>query len=129
MLILDNSIELIEIAKKVRANAYAPYSKFLVGAALMSTSGKIYTGCNMENATFGATICAERAALCAGIAAGERTFSAIAIVADTKNISPCGICRQQLSEFSPTMYVYCASIDGTAKSYKLNELLPNAFIL
>jgi cytidine deaminase len=119
--------KLIELAYEVRANAYAPYSNFAVGAALLAASGKIYTGCNVENSSFGATICAERAALCAGIAAGERAFLAIAIAGEPKNISPCGICRQQLSEFSPTMDVYCASIDGDVKSYKLNELLPNAF--
>ena len=126
---MDSKAELIALAKKVRDSAYAPYSKFSVGAALLAVSGKIYTGCNMENATYGATICAERAALCSAIAAGEREFQAIAIVADAKNIVPCGICRQQLSEFSPTMDVWCAEIDGTVKNYKLNDLLPNAFIL
>ena len=126
---MNKITELIELAKKVREFAYAPYSKFSVGAALMAVSGKIYTGCNLENATYGATICAERAALCSAVAAGEREFSAIAIVADAKNIVPCGICRQQLSEFSPKMDVYCAGVDGTVKKYKLNDLLPNAFIL
>ena len=126
---MNNITELINLAKKVRENAYAPYSKFAVGAALLAASGKIYTGCNMENATFGATICAERAALSAAIAAGERAFQAIAVVADAENISPCGICRQQLSEFSPAMDVHCASMSGTVKSYKLNDLLPNAFLL
>ena len=124
---MNSVTELIDCAKLARENAYSPYSNFAVGAALLAESGKIYCGCNLENASFGATICAERAALSAAITAGERAFSAIAIVADAKHLTPCGICRQQLSEFSPLMDVHCATLEGTVTSYQLCDLLPHAF--
>src|SRR5438067_8304073 len=98
--------ELIKLAKKARAMAYAPYSKFAVGAAVLTQSGQVFSGCNIENISFGLTICAERAAVCAAVASGFRDFSQIVIVADTKEpISPCGACRQVLAEFSPGMLV------------------------
>ena len=117
--------ELLEAARAVRPRAYAPYSHFLVGAALLSRSGKIYTGCNVENISYGLTLCAERSAVAAAVADGEREFAAIAIVADTeKPISPCGACRQVLAEFSPNLEVFLATLSGKLESYRLIELLP-----
>ncbi len=96
-----NSQSLLILAREVRAKAYAPYSNFPVGAALKARSGKIFYGCNVENLSFGLTCCAERNAVFAAVAAGEREFEAIAIVADSKEpVTPCGACRQVLAEFS-----------------------------
>ena len=119
-------LKLLETARKVRENAYAPYSRFRVGAALLASSGKIYAGCNVENVSYGAALCAERAAVSAAVAAGERRFDAVCIAAGAREILPCGICRQVLAEFSPDMPVYCASADGV-KRYTLSELLPHSF--
>ena len=120
--------ELIARAREARENAYAPYSGFKVGAALLAASGRIYSGCNVENVSYGATLCAERAAVCAAITAGERKLEAIAVTAGGVPVSPCGICRQILSEFSQdgTLEVCC---DGgeNIKVYSLRELLPEAF--
>ena len=119
---------LVEAAAKARENAYAPYSKFKVGAAILSDSGKIYTGANFENASFGAGTCAERVALGAALVAGEREFTAVSCVGEG-SITPCGICRQALSEFGD-MTVICASPDGSnVREFKLSELLPHSFSL
>jgi cytidine deaminase len=121
------SEELFSAAHAARDRAYAPYSHFQVGAALRSRSGAVYTGCNVENISYGLTICAERAAVFAAIQAGERDFEAIAIVADTTEpISPCGACRQVLAEFSPSMTVMSQGREGTVFSASLSELLPRA---
>ena len=120
--------ELIEKAKKARERAYAPYSKFKVGAALLAKTGKVYTGANVENATFGLTVCAERVALFKAITNGEKEFVKIAVVADRdKPITPCGACRQVLSEFAPDLKIICADLKGKIKRYSLRELLPDAF--
>ena len=119
--------KLIEAAMQARENAYAPYSDYKVGAALLAKSGKIYVGCNFENASFGAGTCAERVALGAAIAAGEREFSAIACVGG-EGITPCGICRQALAEFGD-MTVLCGDTAGTVRSYRLSGLLPYGFAL
>ena len=120
--------KLIEKAKEARKNAYAPYSKFKVGAALLGKSGKIYTGCNVENATYGATICAERTALVKAISEGERKFTKIAIVASMKEpCPPCGICRQMLYEFAPNLGIIMTNLRGKTKIMKIKDLLPNAF--
>lgn len=123
----EKTIEkLLNCAREARENAYAPYSGFKVGAALLTDKGEIFKGCNVENVSFGATNCAERTALFSAVAAGNRSFTAIAIAAGDETILPCGICRQALSEFSPQLCVICAKKDGY-KIYSLSELLPHAF--
>ena len=120
--------KLLSAAFEARENAYAPYSNFKVGAAILTDSGRIYSGANFENASFGAGTCAERVALGAALAAGERNFTAVACVGEGK-ITPCGICRQALAEFGD-MTVICASPDGSyMREYKLSELLPASFSL
>lgn len=109
-------------------NAYAPYSKFHVGSAILSSSGKIYTGCNIENASYGLTVCAERVALFKALSEGERHFKAIAIVAGKNPAYPCGACRQVLYEFAPDTVIIVLE-EGKVKSYTLNELLPRGFLL
>ena len=118
--------ELIDLAKQVRKRAYAPYSRYKVGAALLGKSGKIYTGCNVENASYGHTVCAERTAVLKAVSEGEREFEAVAVV--TKNGgSPCGACRQVLSEFSPELIIYIANKDGEYRTTTLKKLLPDSF--
>ena len=120
--------ELYKVAAEVRRNAYAPYSKFKVGAALLSENGKIYTGVNIENASYGATICAERSAISTAITDGERSFEAIAIAAGEESAFPCGICRQVLAEFAPDIAIIVGNgVD--LKSYSLEELIPHSFNL
>ncbi len=123
-----NKEELIDMAKEARKNAYAPYSKFKVGAALLTKSGKVFTGCNVENSSFGASMCAERVAVFKAVSEGEREFKAIAVVTDTDDPAmPCGMCRQVLSEFSMDIKVYAANLDGKVKTTTLRDLLPYAF--
>jgi cytidine deaminase len=120
--------QLVDMAKKAREYAYAPYSKFKVGAALLTKSGKVFTGCNVENSSFGASMCAERIAVFKAVSEGEREFEAIAVVTDTVNPAmPCGMCRQVLSEFSLEIKIYAENLDGRIKSTTLRELLPFAF--
>ena len=121
--------ELLEAALAARERAYAPYSKFLVGAAVRAESGKIYTGCNVENASYGLTVCAERNALFSAVGAGERKFTALCVVGDTKEpISPCGACRQVMAEFKVPCIIL-ANLKGDVKEYTLEELLPYGFTL
>ena len=109
----------------VRDRAYAPYSEFAVGAALRATDGRVFTGCNVENLSYGLTICAERVALATAIAAGAREFTAIAVVADTNvPISPCGACRQVIAEFHVPRVILANRNDRL--EFSLNELLPRA---
>ena len=118
---------LIKEAVKVRKFAYAPYSRFSVGAAILSDDGEIYTGANFENVSFGAVVCAERVALGQALSCGKRKFTAICVCGQDASITPCGICRQSLSEFGE-MDVICTNHDGTEiREYKLSELLPHAF--
>jgi cytidine deaminase len=120
--------KLVAAAKKARMRAYAPYSRFKVGAALLTKGGKVFTGCNVENAAYGVACCAERTALFSAVAAGEKKFRSIAIVAGTKDpCPPCGICRQALYEFSPDMEVVMANIKGKPKIVSLRNLLPHGF--
>jgi len=118
---------LIDAARQARERAYAPYSRFAVGAALRTKSGRVFCGCNVENLSFGLTICAERAAVFAAVAAGERGFEALAVVADSKApVTPCGACRQVLAEFSPTLPVCSANLEGAIFQSSIAELLPRA---
>ncbi len=120
--------ELIEKAKKARLKAYAPYSDFKVGAALLTKRGKVYTGANVENSTFGLTVCAERIAVFKAVNRGDKNLVKIAIVAD-KNppVTPCGACRQVLAEFAKDLKIVCANLKGKVERYSLKELLPEAF--
>ena len=119
---------LLQKALEARENAYTPFSRFAVGAAILGKSGNIYTGCNIENSSYGLTICAERVALFKGVSEGEKTFKAIAIVADTEQPTPpCGACLQVLSEFQTDLIVIMAALKGTRKIKKLSELLPEPF--
>ena len=120
--------QLLARAQAASIHAYVPYSHFPVGAALECDDGTIFTGCNVENAAFGSTICAERTACCKAVSEGYRSFTRIAIFADSQNWpTPCGACRQFLAEFSPDMEVLCAKADGRYVSYKLSDLLPHGF--
>jgi len=118
---------LTESALAARERAYAPYSKFAVGAALQTKSGRVFCGCNVENLSFGLTICAERAAVFAAVAAGEREFEAIAIVADSiQPVTPCGACRQVLAEFAPALPLRCSNLQGKHFDSSIAELLPRS---
>jgi cytidine deaminase len=122
--------ELVKAAKAAMQNAYAPYSKFLVGAAVLCGDGSVFTGCNIENGSYPACICAERVALCSAYAAGKRNFSAIAIISSSKNYCmPCGVCRQVIAEIAPEITVLCAKNSGEYKEYSISELLPHSFEL
>ncbi len=118
---------LLTHARQARESAYAPYSRFAVGAALLAKSGRVFTGCNVENLSFGLTSCAERNAIFAAVTAGEREFDAVAIVADSKSpVSPCGACRQVLAEFAPGLLICSANLQGERFEASLRELLPRA---
>ena len=120
--------ELVAAALAARNQAYAPYSKFLVGAALLSEDGRIFTGCNVENASYGLTICAERNAVFSAVAAGCKTFTHIVIATDTPQPTPpCGACRQVLFEFSPGLSIGLATPSVLQSWHPLADLLPGAF--
>lgn len=121
--------ELIQYAQRGMEQAYAPYSNFRVGAALLAKSGNIYLGCNIENSSYGATNCAERTAIFKAVSEGEREFEAIAIVCSNGTKAyPCGICLQVMSEFLPEGKVILEDESGI-QTYKVSELLPSAFRL
>jgi cytidine deaminase len=117
---------LVAAAVAARERAYAPYSHFAVGAALRAADGAIYVGCNVENASYGLTICAERNAVAHAVASGAREFGAIAVVTEN-GVTPCGACRQVLAEFGPAMTVIVADTRGNRRVYTIAELLPDAF--
>jgi cytidine deaminase len=121
---------LIQRACEVRGRAHAPYSRFHVGAAALTQNGDIFVGCNVENASYGLTVCAERAAVCAAVAAGHQEIIAIAIASQGGH-SPCGACRQVLSEFGPAMKVILINADdvATVRTTSLDYLLPEQFSL
>ena len=121
--------ELIELARKAREFSYSPYSKFKVGAALITHDGKVYSGCNIENASFGITNCAERTAIFKAVSEGAREIDTIAIIADSDGpCSPCGACRQAMAEFK-VKRVIMANLKGEVKAVSLAELLPYSFAL
>jgi len=119
---------LIEKAANAMSNSYSPYSRFKSGAAIEASDGSVFIGCNIENAAFGATLCAEEAAIAAAVTAGKHSFKRIAIISEESAYCfPCGKCRQLFNEFSPEMEVLCARSDGRYVSYPLTSLLPVAF--
>jgi len=125
---MDKDLELIESATQVRERAYAPFSKFRVGAAVRTKGGKIYTGCNVESASYGLTVCAERVAIWKAVSEGEKEFEQIAVVADTQELTPpCGVCRQILWEFCGDMPVTFANLKGNVETVQMKDLLPRAF--
>lgn len=120
--------ELINAAKTVRERAFAPHSNFRVGAAIRTAGGKIYTGCNVESAVYGATVCAERVAIWKAVSEGEKEFTNIAIVADTVELTPpCGICRQIIWELCGDIKVTFSNLAGRNETLQIKELLPRAF--
>jgi cytidine deaminase len=121
------SDRLIDLAKEARDRAYAPYSGYRVGAALLAGSGKVYTGCNVENASYGLTICAERTAVVKAVSEGESQIVAVAVATDD-GASMCGACRQVVAEFGPSAVVYLADGSGTVRETTVEALLPKAFL-
>jgi len=120
--------KLVEAALTARKNAVAPYSQFLVGAALETAEGEIFTGCNVENATYGLTICAERVAVFKALSEGRRRFTRIAVAADTETLTPpCGACRQILWEFCGDIPVILANLSGNREWFQMKDLFPRAF--
>ena len=129
---MTTSIQWAELARAAKAaseQAYAPYSKFPVGVAVQAKSGKIYSGCNVENASYGGTTCAERNAIAAAVVAGERQFAALVVYTPQDKLTPpCGICRQVIAEFfTPDSPVASCNHLGALQSWTLAELLPDAF--
>jgi cytidine deaminase len=123
-----NKKELVKAACEVRQRAYAPYSNFKVGAAVRAKNGKIYVGCNVESASYGLTVCAERVAIWKAVSEGEHEFTEIAVVADTHELTPpCGVCRQIIWEFCGDVPVIFANLAGKSEIVKMSELLPRAF--
>ncbi len=124
----DEFQELTAAAEAVAVNAYAPYSHLRVGAALEGESGRVYTGCNVENSSFGLTVCAERAAVFQAVARGEKAFTRLAIFTpDAGPLSPCGACRQVLAEMGRDIPILSIGRGGLAREFRLSELLPQAF--
>ncbi len=123
-----NLEQLIAMAMQARENAFAPYSNFKVGAALLAANGKVYTGCNVENASYGLTVCAERVALWKAISEGEREFTRMAVVTQSdRPASPCGACRQLLWEFCGDIDIILANTRGARESRRVRELFPLPF--
>lgn len=121
--------ELFKMADQVKENAYVPFSKFQVGAALLTKDGQVYTGVNVENSSYGGTICAERTAFVKAISEGKRQFSAIAIASSGGEALPCGICRQFMYEFCPELDVITGKDENSLRVQPLNVLLPEGFRL
>ena len=123
-----NIEELVAAAKEARQNSYAPYSDFRVGAAIETDDGKIYTGCNVESASYGLTVCAERVAIWKAISEGKHKIKNVAVVCDTKELTPpCGVCRQIIWEFGGNVPVTLANLNGGRETVEMKDLLPRAF--
>jgi cytidine deaminase len=118
--------ELVALAARAREKAYAPYSRYAVGAALLTASGRVYTGCNVENAAYGPSLCAERTAIVKAVSEGDRNLAAIAVVTEDGG-APCGPCRQVMREFNPNLTVIISDLQGNARIFSLPELLPESF--
>ncbi len=119
---------LIEAAKRARLQSIAPFSKFLVGAAVKTAAGKVYTGCNVESASYGLTVCAERVAIWKALSEGERDFTELAVVADTGALTPpCGTCRQIIWEFCRNATIVLANLHDESETLSVKDLLPRAF--
>ena len=123
---MKNQDKLVSLAIEARKKAHAPYSNFAVGAALLTRSGRVYTGCNVENASYGLSVCAERVAVFKAVSEGEREFEAIAIVSEN-GVTPCGACRQVLIEFGDDIQVIVADTVGHRRAFALTDLLPKGF--
>jgi cytidine deaminase len=122
--------DLIAAARNAQSNAYAPFSNFKVGAALLTDDDKVFTGANVENSSYGLTNCAERSAVFTAVSAGQRKFKRLAVFSScSPPASPCGACRQVLYEFAPELEIICANDKGETTKFKLNELLPAGFRL
>lgn len=123
-----DDLKLLEIARQARERAYVPYSKFKVGAALLCKDGTVVTGCNIENASYGLTCCAERTAIFKAVSEGRNEFEAIAVIGDTEGVcAPCGACRQVMAEFAPKMRVIIGNLTGQVVTMSVSEILPLAF--
>jgi len=124
----ESDNELIEAAAAARLRSLAPFSKFLVGAALQTDEGKVFTGCNVESASYGLTVCAERVAIWKALSEGERNFTNLVIVADTESLTPpCGTCRQIIWEFCKHAKIVLANLRGQREELSVSDLLPRAF--
>lgn len=123
---MDNK-ELIRYALEAQKKSYSPYSNFKVGAALLTEEGKVFTGCNIENAAYSPTICAERTAIVKAVSEGYRDFKKIAIVGGDDGAFPCGVCRQVIREFSETINIIIAKSEEDYREYSLEDILPNSF--
>ena len=122
--------ELVLKAKDAMKKAYAPYSGFQVGAAVVTASGRVYTGCNIENASYGLSVCAERTAIFKAVSEGDPEIKAIAIISSGEDmVTPCGACRQVMAEFNPDLTLYLADGAGNFREFTLPQLLPEMFIL
>ncbi len=119
--------ELLQLAIEARKNAYCPYSEFPVGAALLCADGSVYTGANVENASYGLTVCAERVAIFKAISEGKRDFVKLAVVCNAERCSPCGACRQVIHEHAPNIEILMGKPDGSFERTTIEELLPKAF--
>lgn len=124
----ENFQPLIEAAQQARMHSVAPFSEFLVGAAVKTAAGKIYTGCNIESASYGLTVCAERVAIWKALSEGEKQLTELAVVADTDTLTPpCGTCRQIIWEFAREATIIFANLNGKSEVFHIADLLPRAF--